>query len=277
MRIVIGQMSCKLGDIDYNREKHMGILKKSLSLKGDITVFPELSLTGYSLNDIVSDVYLHKDDDFFNEFINVSKKPFIVGGVERGDDDFLYNSAFFISEDQRLTHRKMYLPTYGMFDEERFFKQGNKYTTFELNGIKCGIAICEDMWHMSVPYVYALKGVKVLFAVAASPGKGIGSDDLPLNAKRWQGMLYVYSMLLGMYIVFVNRSGVEEGVSFWGGSAVYSPGGNKVIEAKYYDEDIIFYDIDENEIVNYRIKAPFMKNENIELVKRELERILNED
>ncbi len=271
MRIIIGQTDAEIANIENNLSKHKGILKKAKSLKGDIVVFPELSLSGYTVCDNVSEIYVKKDSEYIKDMADIANgMPFIFGGIERGDDNFLYNSAFLCRKEGVLTHRKIYLPTYGMFDEGRFLKEGDKITTFFWNNIKCGIAICEDMWHLSVPYLYAMKDVQILFVLAGSPGKGISEEKIPLNAKRWEGMLYTYSMLLGIYIVFVNRAGIEDGISFWGGSAIYAPGGEVPIKAKYFEEDLIYYDINIDEIFNYRVKAPIMKNEKIELIIKSL-------
>jgi NAD+ synthase (glutamine-hydrolysing) len=258
MKIAIAQISSFLGDFEKNIEKHIEYCKKAIAGKCDIIVFPELSLTGYSLKDINFEIAVNPADSAkFDKLKKISKEISIICGFVEEDENYnVFNSAVYISggEIQKL-QRKIYPPTYGIFEEFRYFSKGKDLHAFDTKSGKAGMLICEDMWHISMPYVLALDGAKIIFGIAASPTRlGFDKDkfrNYEINSEQHR----TFARLLSVYFVFCNRVGYEDGVNFWGGSEVVDPFGNVVQKGKIIDEDLIFTDIDLVEVQRARRQA----------------------
>ena len=159
----------------------------------------------------------------------------IVGFVERSDDEQLYIAAALL-EDGRVAYvyRKSYLPNYGLFDERRFFGAGNQLRAVDSNlGVRLALCICEDFWHLPVPYLLALDGAQILVNISSSPGRDVAAtDENGLGtATSWRTLMRTYAQLTTSFVVFVNRVGVEESVTFWGGSQVIDPAGDVAIRS----------------------------------------------
>jgi len=186
----------------------------------------------------------------------------------------MFNSAFFFDAGTvRSVHRKTYPPTYGMFEEMRYFSAGSSVEAFDTRFGRIGVLICEDLWHPSLPYLLAQDGAEVIIALVASPTRvSAGSEKLQVatvNAENHRA----YARLLSVYLVFCNRVGYEDGVNFWGGSEVVGPDGEAVGAAKLFEEDLIVATLDEDEIRRARRFSRHFLDEDIDLVRRELRRI----
>jgi predicted amidohydrolase len=250
-RIAIAQIDSTVGNVKKNIEHHVRYITKAIAKKAQIVVFPELSLTGYSVKDLNWDLALRAEiHPLFKELLSLSKQiTIIVGAVEEAANYGIYNSAF-VFEDGKVhsAHRKCYPPTYGMFEEMRYFSQGNDVRTFPSKHGKLGILICEDMWHLSLPYILAHDGAEVIISLTASPTRLSGTSDQLAAATVNHEQHRAYARLLSTYIVFANRVGVEDGVNFWGGSQIVGPNGDALANAKLFEEDLITADLDPNEI-----------------------------
>jgi len=204
----------------------------------------------------------------------------IVSFVEESADHRLF-IAVALLEDGRVRHvqRKLFLPTYGLFDERRFFAAGDllRATPSRL-GIGVGLSICEDFWHLGVPQLLALDGAQLLVNVSSSPGRDLAAlNEVGLGtATSWRTLLRTYAQLTTSFVVFVNRVGVDESISFWGGSEVIGPNGDGIFSAPLYDEGLFFVDVDLGDVRRERIALPLLRDERLELAVRELERIVSE-
>ncbi len=238
----------------------------------ELIVFPELALSGYLLEEMVYDVCINIPDVLLEASREIS---ILFGGVEKGKDNYIYNSAFYL-EDGRLhhTHRKVYLPTYGMFFEGRYFKEGDRFRAFDTKHGRLGILICEDAWHQSASYILGQDGADYIFCLVSSPARGF-EDGHESMARDWEGISYLTSALTGSYFILANRVGVEDGVTFWGGSEVVAPTGKVLAKAGYFEEETLYVDLPEREIRRARFSSPVLKSENLDLTIRELERIKN--
>jgi len=262
-----------LGDIDKNTEKHIEYCKKGLAGKCDLIIFPELSLTGYSLKDINYEIAINPaSSNKLDKLKKVSKDISIICGFVEEDENYsVYNSAAFISDGQILkTQRKIYPPTYGIFEEFRYFSKGKDIRAFDSKFGKIGMLVCEDMWHLSLPYALALDGAKILFGIAASPTRlGFDKDkfrNYEINSEQHR----TFARLLSVYFVFCNRVGYEDGVNFWGGSEVIDPSGNVVQKGKIIEEDLFFVDIDLNEVKLARHQARHFLDEDKDFIIKSL-------
>jgi len=153
LKIALAQINTHLGDPQANLEKHLAYAKRASDLGADLLIFPELSLTGYSLQDLASAV-AHRptsDDRIFQPLLKVSKKlDLVVGFVDEDTRHRFFIAAAYLSGGEVMhIHHKVYLPTYGLFDESRFFAWGDSIRAFDTRFGRVGIAICEDFWHAS--------------------------------------------------------------------------------------------------------------------------------
>jgi predicted amidohydrolase len=274
--IAVAQIDTILGDLKKNVAKHVEVLHRAKEGGADLIVFPELSLTGYSIKDLNWNLALRIDDKNALSPLAVESEEcsLLCGAVEESPAYGMYNSAFlFENGNGRSVHRKIYPPSYGMFEEARYFSRGTSVRAFDSVIGRVGVLICEDLWHISLPYLLALDGAEVIICIAASPTRLSGSDpDLQIsqvNSEQHRAM----ARLLSTYIVFCNRVGYEDGVNFWGGSEVISPDGEVALRAKLFEEDLIFTEMDSNDVRRARRLSRHFLDENISLTLSELERI----
>ena len=276
--IAIAQTDSAVGNLEKNVKHHIEYVKKAIAKKADIIVFPELSLTGYSIKDLNWDTALRAEPNkYFSEFLKLSKQiTIIVGAIEEAENYGIYNSAFLFEDNAvHSAHRKNYPPTYGMFEEMRYFSQGKDVRVFDSKFGKLGILICEDMWHISLPYILAHDGADVIISLTASPTRLSGTTEELTNATINHEQHRAYARLLSTYIVFANRVGVEDGVNFWGGSQIVAPSGNPVVKAKLFKEDLIFATIDSNEIRRARRFSRHFIDDSSEFTLQQLKNSLN--
>lgn len=270
MKLYLAQMKPLLGNIQKNLEKMCCCIDDAIEQKSDLIVFPELSLTGYALEDLTGEVYIESVPE---EILERSKKISILfGAVELGEDKYTYNSSFFVEEGEVIhRHRKVYLPTYGMFDEARYFKAGNSIKAFNSKHGRLGVLICEDMWHQAAPFILAQDGAEQILVLTNSPSRGL-LDELTIE-KEWNSLLHASAISNLTFVTMVNRVGIEDGLNFWGGSVVYSPTGSKVEVLDKFQELGAVVDIDLRDVRRARNSGPVPKNENLPLIMKELNRI----
>jgi NAD+ synthase (glutamine-hydrolysing) len=281
IRIALAQIAPRLGALDENLSRHHELLRQARSEQADLVVFPELGLTGYQLQDLAGEVAMRLDDERLGELIAATEGlSAVVSFVEESADHRLFIAAALIEDRElRHVHRKLFLPTYGLFDERRFFAAGDvlRATPSDL-GIGIGIAICEDFWHLAVPQLLALDGAQILINVSSSPGRDLAAtNEVGLGtATSWRTLMRTYAQLTTSFVVFCNRVGVDESISFWGGSEVIAPTGAALFSAPLYDEGLFTVDIAPADIRRERIALPLLRDERPELQARELARVVAE-
>jgi predicted amidohydrolase len=281
IRVALAQVAPGLGRLDANLARHHELLDEARAGKADLVVFPELGLTGYQLQDLAAEVAHRLDDprlaDLAAATTDVSA---VVSFVEESADHRLFIAAALFEDGEiRHVHRKLFLPTYGLFDERRFFAAGDVLRAVASRlGISIGIAVCEDFWHLAVPQLLALDGAQLLINVSSSPGRDLAAtNEVGLGtATSWRQLMRTYAQLTTSYVVFCNRVGVDESISFWGGSEVIGPSGAALFSAPLYDEGLYTVDVPLAEIRRERIALPLLRDERPELHVRELSRIVAE-
>jgi len=281
LRIALAQIAPRLGFLDENLARHRELLAEARSQRAGLVVFPELGLTGYLLQDLASEVAMRLDDPrlaaLAGETRNMSA---VVSFVEESGDHRLFIAAALLEDGAvRHVHRKLYLPTYGLFDERRFFAAGDVLRASPSRlGVGVGLVVCEDFWHLSVPALLALDGAQILINVSASPGRDLAAvNEVGLGtATSWRILMRTYAQLTTSFVVFCNRVGVDESISFWGGSEVIAPSGRPLFSAPLYDEGLYLVDVDLADVRRERIALPLLRDERPELQARELERIISE-
>ncbi len=282
MKLAIGlaQMYPTLGNVAANVEKHLALIDEAVSRQVDLLVFPELSLTGYSVQDLAQEVALVPADDhpLFGQLIAASRKlDLVVGFVERDRRGRLYTAGAYLSEGRIAhIHRKVYLPTYALFDEGRYFAWGDDVRSFDTRFGRAGLLICEDFWHASPPYLLWLDGADILLLTSASPGRGLGPSDKLDSMHFVEVVNQAYASLFGSLVIHANRVGWEDGINFWGGSSVFGPNGELIAQAPYFEPALLTADVDLNAIRRTRARLPLLRDERTALTLRELRRILGE-
>ena len=281
LKIALAQVAPRLGSLEVNLATHHDLLEGARDLGADLVVFPELGLTGYQLQDLASEVAMRLDDPRLAELAGATRGlSAIVSFVEESADHRLFIAAALIEDGEiRHVHRKLFLPTYGLFDERRFFAAGDTLRAVPSRlGVGIGIGVCEDFWHLSVPQILALDGAQILVNVSSSPGRDLAAtNEVGLGtATSWRTLMRTYAQLTTSFVVFCNRVGVDESISFWGGSEVIAPSGQAVFSAPLYDEGLYPVDVATADIRRERIALPLLRDERLELHVRELQRIVAE-
>ncbi|MBU6424501.1 MAG: carbon-nitrogen hydrolase [Chloroflexi bacterium] len=272
VRIAVAQCAPALGAFKRNLDLHLATIERAREAGAQVVVFPELSLTGYYVKDLATDLACAPDDAALAPLAKAANGIDVVAGfVERSPDARIHiASGYWSGGAVRHVHRKVYPPTYGIFDDARYFARGERFDVFPSALGPAGIAICEDAWHMSTPYLYAVRGAHVLLYVAASPGRGVSEGGDLGTAESCRLMDAFYAQYLTMYVVFVNRVGHEDGIAFWGGSEVVAPDGTVVARAKEFEEDFLVAEIDPLLAARERARNPLLRDERHDLVLRHL-------
>lgn len=280
LTLALAQMNTYLGDVEANLEKHLKLAHEAKQSGADLLIFPELSLTGYVLQDLASSVSHRPSDQdpIFAPLLTASQElDLVVGFVDEDSRSRFYIASAYLSQGQVLhVHHKVYLPTYGLFDEGRFFAWGDSIRAFDTRFGRFGILICEDFWHASPPYLLWLDGADLLLFTSASPGRGLSSKP-ELESARWvEHINQAYASLFTIFVAHANRVGYEDGLNFWGGSTVFDPNGELLAKGPYHEEALIFREIDLSQLHRTRTRLPLLRDERTALVMRELLRILND-
>jgi NAD+ synthase (glutamine-hydrolysing) len=281
LRIALAQIAPRLGALEANLERHLELLAEARRSDAGLVVFPELGLTGYQLQDLAAEVAMRLDDPRLGKLADATVGlSAVISFVEESADHRLFIAAgLFEDGELRHVHRKLFLPTYGLFDERRFFAPGDSLRAVPSRlGAGIGIGICEDFWHLSLPQLLALDGAQILINVSSSPGRDLAAtNEVGLGtATSWRTLMRTYAQLTTSFVVFCNRVGVDESISFWGGSEVIAPSGQALFTAPLYDEGLFLVDVALQDVRRERIALPLLRDERPELQVRELARIVAE-
>jgi predicted amidohydrolase len=278
-RLALAQIATRLGDVQANLEKHLQYIDQAREQKADLLVFPELSLTGYVLQDLVATV-AHRpteDDPIFKELLRASRElDLVVGFVDEDSRHRFFIASAYLSGGRVLhVHHKVYLPTYGLFDEGRFFAWGDTVRAFDTRFGRAGLLICEDFWHASPPYLLWLDGADIMLFSSASPGRGL-NDKEKLESARWvERVNKAYASMFTSFVAHCNRVGYEDGLLFWGGATVNDPNGELLAQGPYFEEALTLAEVDLNQLRRTRARLPLLRDERTNLTLSELQRILH--
>jgi predicted amidohydrolase len=276
MRIALAQIAPPLGDPAVSLKLHLETARRAARAGAQLVVFPELSLTGYRLQDLVPEVARPIDPKgFLRPLFALSRRISIAFGlVEESEGHRYYNSAVFLEAGRvRHVHRKVYLPTYGMFEEGRYFSAGDTFTAFRSRLGRIGLLVCEDLWHPASALLLAQDGADYIVVLSNSPvqtGEGAG----PRNHETWRDLIRVTAQLQTVYVLLTNRSGVEDGISFSGASAAVDPLGRLLAEGRMLGDDLVVCDLDRRALRRARTFYPLLRDERLPVLQREIGRLL---
>lgn len=257
-RLALAQTTAVLGDVHANVERHVALANRAIDLGADAVIFPELSLTGYQVRDLNFEVALclSEKPSVLEPLLELSNRITIVcGAIEEDERGAVYNAALCIEDGAVIhSHRKIYPPTYALFEEGRYFTDGTSVAAFNSRRLgRIGMLVCEDLWHPALPYVLAQDDAQLIIGIAASPTRLDTGEDALIAAEPENYIVNrehhaAYARLFGLYVAFVNRVGVEDGVNFWGGSELVSPSGEPICRCANFDEDLRTVDIDPEQV-----------------------------
>jgi len=280
-RVGLAQTAPRLGDVAHNLQRHLALAEEAKAQGVDLLLFPELGLTGYTLKDLVPSVALRPtaDDPLFQQLLAASESiDLVVGFIEESERHVFYNSAAYLSAG-RLVHlyRKVYLPTYGLFDEGRFWGSGDRLCAFDTRFGRMALLICRDVWHLSASYLAVMDGADTILAISAAPGWGVQEGQERLSrAQSWERLIRCLAQFLTCYYFYCNRVGCEDGVFFFGGSIAVAPGGRLLAQAPDLEEAMVTATWDAATLRRVRSQSTFLRDERLEITLRELQRIAQE-
>ena len=279
-RLTVGlaQSDSVLGDRGKNMVRHREWVDRAKAAGVELLVFPELSLTGYFLEDLVSESAVSLDGPAMEEIKQLSTDlDLVVGVVVRDADERYFNAALYLSRGELVhIHRKVYLFTYGMSNEHRYLAPGDRFRSFATTYGRAGILVCEDIWHLSSAYIMSLQGVDLMICPSASPGRGLSTDERLGTAESYNLVCRTYAQFFTTFFLFCNRVGYEDGANFWGGSMIIGPNGDIIRQAEDADEALVTATIDFGDIRRERLATPLLRDERLELTINELKRVWHE-
>ena len=277
-RVGLAQVAPALGDLAGNLQRHLDLAAEAAARGVDLLVFPELSLTGYRLGDRAFDVAMRAEagDPTFAALLRASEQLDLVASfVEVDERHRHYIAAVYLSAGRLVhRHRKVYLPTYGEFDEAHTFAPGDRARAFDTRFGRAGLLICEDFWHASLPYLLWQDGADILLLLSASIEHGAG--EATSTADKVRAINRAYALLFTDYVIHANRVGVEGDGAFWGGSTVYGPDAALLAEGPCHEEALVVATLDSDALRAARLRLPLLRDERPDLTLRELERIAHD-
>jgi predicted amidohydrolase len=272
-RIVLAQIEPALGDLRRNLALHEAEVGAARAAGANMVVFPELSLTGYFLKDLVAEVALAPGEGPLARLAELSKDITIAAGfAERGRDGRIYNTLGLF-EDGRMVgaHRKVHLVTYGMFDEARDFAPGERFRAIDSKLGRFGVLVCEDMWHLDGMWLHFLAGVDAILACSASPARGAPAGEAqPRSQRTWTTIQDAAAVLTQSHVLYCNRVGCEDGIVFGGGSRVVGPDGVEVARLEGLEPGQLSCALDASLVRRVRTITPLRRDEKPQLVLRDL-------
>lgn len=263
LRIGIGQIECVRNDLARNLDRIADMVDRAQAENADLLVFPELALTGYLVDSRFSEAAVKLDGPQLDRLRELSQRVDIsVGLIEETNASLFYNSAVFLERGKvKHVHRKIYPPTYGMFDERRYFAAGWDVSAFDATYGRMAMLICGDAWHIPLAYLAANDGADVLIILGASSREGLTKTTSCPDA--WHAVCRTYALTLSCFVVFANLAGEDGDHHFWGGSFVAGPDGNLIAQSETSEPDLVLADIDFSALRQQRIKLPFRRDDSL--------------
>ncbi|MDQ3166092.1 MAG: amidohydrolase [Actinomycetota bacterium] len=278
MRITLAQADSRLGDIEVNLERAHQAVATAAEESSDLVVFPELYLSGYSIGEVDADLSMRPDDPRIEKLArHAGSAGLLVGFVDSGPDGPHTYNSMAVYQDGRLVHvhRKLYLPAYAPFEERNHFTPGPTMRAFPVDpNTRMAVLLCNDAWQPQLAFLATQDGARVLLVPAAS-----AQSHFPEHYdshEYWHDITHFYGRMFQVYVVFVNRVGVEGALRFWGGSHVIDPWGKVVAEARQDEEQLLTVDIDLAEVRRRRRQVPLVKEARLGLLQREIGRLVEE-
>ncbi|KAA3651137.1 MAG: nitrilase [Proteobacteria bacterium] len=274
IKVAVAQTDCALGDLNRNLEQHLALIEQARAEDNALLLFPELSLTGYSLGARVVDVAMHRDDVLLRQLADAAQGIDVVFGfVEEGSAAQLYNAMAVVRDGAVVfVHRKLNLPSYGNLEEGKLFAAGRNIDTVPVSGPwQAGLLTCADLWNPALVHVAMLHGATILLAPVNSALGAVGGEFS--NPDGWDLALRFYAMIYGQPVLMANRCGDEGEAVFWGGSRILDPYGRTLAIAPEGHVGLISAELDYADVRRARFQLPTVRDSNLGLVQNQINRL----
>lgn len=275
MNVAVAQVASVLGDVAANRRRHLDVIDSARAAGVDVLVFPEMSLTGHGAGPETLRLALRRDDPAIAELAHASGPMCTVFGlIEEAPAAQFHNAAIAVRDGAIVhAHRKVNLATYGRLDDGRHFAAGRSIEAFELAADwRASVLICADLWNPALVHLAAVQEATILLAPISSAREAVGVDFD--NPGGWDVNLRFHALTYGLPIAMANRVGREGELTFWGGSRILDPFGRVLAQASGDGEEMVRARVDFDDVRRARYALPTVRDANLALVQREIERIL---
>jgi N-carbamoylputrescine amidase len=275
MRLALAQLDVRLGDVDGNVVRARALADEARQAGADLIVLPELSLSGYQVGAVADDLSMEVGDERLAGLAAAAgDAALVVGFCERTRLNTYNAAAYFEAGTPLHVHRKLYLPTYGVFEERKHFAPGGTLRAFDTSLGRLAMLVCNDAWQPPLPFL-AVQDAAQMLVIPADSAAGSYPGALDTRA-YWRDITRFYGRMLESYVVFVNRVGSEGELEFWGGSHVVDPCGDLVAEAPEREQAVVVADVDLARVRARRREVPLVREARLGLIAREVERLLGE-
>lgn len=273
LRVGVAQIDCRLGAVEHNAAKHLEAIARARHEGVELLLFPELSLTGYAVGPQTVDISLRRDSGIIAELARASGEMVsVLGFIEEGVAAQFHNSALALRGGEiAFIHRKLNLATYGNLEEGKHFAEGRYFETFALDQRwRAGMLICADSWNPALTHLAMVHGTTLLLVPIASAESAVGGGFS--NPDGWALAMQFYAMIYGVPIVMANHARGESGLDFWGGSRILDPEA-KTLTVAGAGEELLVAELDYEAVKRARYRLPTLRDSNLDLVLRELNRL----
>ncbi|MEM3839987.1 MAG: carbon-nitrogen hydrolase family protein [Candidatus Bathyarchaeia archaeon] len=253
----LAQISCQRGDKKANIQKIEEFTAKAKRQGAELVIFPELSLTGYTVRDELYELAERIPGPSTDAIEGIAKKykVYIVFGVPELSEKAqatIYNTAVLVGPEGYIRkYRKMHLPTHSVFEEKRYFRQGYQASAFETAIGKIGLIICYDIFFPEVCRLTRLEGAQMIVCISASPA---------VRKSFFETLTVARAIENAVFLAYVNLVGIEDGLQFWGGSRLIAPNGKIIAKAKYDEEDLVVGEVNYANIKPIEAFVPTLKD-----------------
>lgn len=256
-KVALAQMSCKQGDKAQNAKKIENNVAHAKTQGAELVIFPELSLTGYTLRDQayeLAETIPGPSTSVLEEMAKKANVHIVVGLPELSEktQSTIYNTAVLVGPNGFIgKYRKMYLPTHSVFEEKRYFRPGYQTAAFSTKLGKIGLIICYDVFFPEVSRLTRLKGAQLIVCISASPA---------VRRTFFETLTAARAIENTAFLAYVNLVGIEDGLQFWGGSRLIGPNGKTIVKAKYDKEDLVIGEVDYADIKPVETFVPTLRD-----------------
>ncbi len=254
--LLLAQTGPKLGNKERNLRQISEQASKARKKNIDLLIFPELQLTGYTMRDEVSNLAESIPGPSTRKVETLAREHgvHVVFGMPEESEvkGVIHNTAVFVGPKGLIgRYRKIHLPTHSVFEERRYYRPGQEASVFKTDIGTIGLNICYDLYFPELTRLQALQGAELVVCISASPG---------LRRRFFESFCLSRAMENAVYLAYVNRVGIEEGLQFWGGSRVIAPNGSVLAQCKYDLEEFQICKVDLGEVSRARAFIPTIKD-----------------
>ncbi len=257
VKVALAQINSTAGEKSYNLKLFEKASVKASKKGADLIIFPELSLTGYVVRDQIyelAETVPGPSVDLVEKIASRLNLHIIFGMPELSEKTqaTLYNAAVLVGPKGYIgKYRKMHLPTHSVFEEKRYFRPGYETAAYETSVGRIGLTICYDIYFPEITRLARLKGAELIVCISASPAVRRTFFEILTTARAVEN---------ASFLAFVNLTGIENGLQFWGGSRLLGPQGKILAKAKYDEEDFVIGELDYSDIKPYETFVPVLKD-----------------